>query len=451
MYLASEIARCCSWCPSRPQATVDVAADPAEHPPVAVGVTPAQIGLQGVAGEIVRKHALRPRLHERQPPQPGEQLVRVLQPEHLPQQRLGGHPGERAHLQGAAMQPAGDDLDEPPQQGSHQIRGQRIGRRVAAANDHIGQQRQPQRVAMGLLDQLIVAGGVDATGVQVLAAVLRAQIAQRHHPQQLPPSRVGAPGRTRCCPSGDHRQGGGRQARQQPSAHPVIQRRQPLIGVEQDHHSAAVGRPGDGTVPGGHLEHLPQRLEARPAATGGDRARPVEPRSRPRRPRAQHRRPASSSCRCLVARGRGATETAVRASRARSGTARPRMRGRRIGAAGETPTGRRACRPTASRSSPQHRTGVPRRRGRRASAKGGGTRMNASIGPPCTSRDSLTSTAICPAHKRIGGGGDSVSARVWAPERLALTALPRSDASTNVQTASRLARLHQRRAEAGRS
>ena len=234
--------------PSRPQAVVDVAADPTEHPPVAVGVTPAKIGLQGVAGQIVREHTRRPRLHERQTAQPREQLVRVLQPEHLPQQHLGGHPGDRAHLQGAAMQPAGDDVHEPSQQRAHQIWGQRVGRRLAAANDHIGEQRQPQRVAMGQLDQLIVAGRIDATGLEVLAAVLRAQIAQRHHPQQLTPGRVGAPGRTRCCPSGDDREGGGRQARQQPSAHPVIERREPLIGVEQDHQPAAVGRPADGTL-----------------------------------------------------------------------------------------------------------------------------------------------------------------------------------------------------------
>jgi hypothetical protein len=66
--------------------------------------------------------------------------VGILQPEHLSQQRLGGHPGRRAHLQRAAMQPAGDDLDESSQQGADQIRGQRIGGRLAAANDHIGQQ-----------------------------------------------------------------------------------------------------------------------------------------------------------------------------------------------------------------------------------------------------------------------------------------------------------------------
>jgi hypothetical protein len=259
--LASEIARCCS-CPWEDlQAALNVGPDTTEHLPVAVGVSPAQVGLQGVAGQVVRERPLRPRLHEGQLPQPGEQLVGILQPERLPQQRLGGHPGERAHLQGTAMRPTGDDLVELSQQGADQVWGQRIGGRLAAADDHIGQQRQPQRVAMGDLDQLLVAGGVHATGVQVLAAVLRTQIAQRHHPQQLPPGRVGAPGRTRRSPPGDHRQGGDRQARQQPGAYPVIQRRQPLIGIEQHHQPAAVGRPGDGALPLRHLEHSPQRLK----------------------------------------------------------------------------------------------------------------------------------------------------------------------------------------------
>ena len=179
--------------PRGPQASVDVAADPAEHQPVAVGVAPAQIGFQGVARQIVREHTRGPRLHEGQPAQPGEQLVRVVEPEDLPQQRLGGHPGDRAHLQGAAMRLTGDDLDELSQQGSHQIRGQRVGCRLAAANDDVGQQRQPQRVAMRLLDQLVVTGRVDATRGQVRPTVLRAQIAQGHDPQQLPPGRIGAP------------------------------------------------------------------------------------------------------------------------------------------------------------------------------------------------------------------------------------------------------------------
>ena len=91
----------------RLQAAADVAADRAEHPLVALGVAPAQVGLQGVAGQVVREQTLRSGLHEGQLPQPGEQLVRVLQLEHLPQQGLGGHPGQRAHLQGTAMPPSG--------------------------------------------------------------------------------------------------------------------------------------------------------------------------------------------------------------------------------------------------------------------------------------------------------------------------------------------------------
>ena len=42
--------------PRGPEASVDVAADPTEHLPIAVGVAPAQIGLQCVAGQIVWEH-----------------------------------------------------------------------------------------------------------------------------------------------------------------------------------------------------------------------------------------------------------------------------------------------------------------------------------------------------------------------------------------------------------
>jgi hypothetical protein len=170
------------------------------------------------------------------------------------------------------MPPVRDDLDEPSQQDAHQIRGQRIGDRLAAADDHIGQQRQPQRVAMGQLDQLVVAGGLHPTGAQILPALLRAEVAQRHHPQQLPPGWIGPPGRTRRRPTGDHRQGGGRQPRQQPGAHPVIQRPQPLIGVDQDHQPAAVGQPGDGALPPGSSSAPPSACST--AGGDGRRSRP---------------------------------------------------------------------------------------------------------------------------------------------------------------------------------
>ena len=182
----------------------------------------------------------------------------ILHPEDFPQQRLGGHPSDGAHLQGTAVEVAGDDLHEPSQERADQIGSQRIGRSFTAADDHIGQQRQSQRVAVGQLDQLVVTVRFHATAVQVPAAVLRAQVAQRHHPQQLAPRRVGAPGRARRLSPGEHRERSGWQRRQQHRADPVVQRRQPLIGVEQDHQTTTARRPGDGAVVHRQVERLPQ-------------------------------------------------------------------------------------------------------------------------------------------------------------------------------------------------
>lgn len=112
---------------------------------------------------------------------------------------------------------------------------------------------------MGDLDHLVLTGGVHAACVEVPTAVLRAEIAQGHHPQQLAPRRVRTPGRAGRRPPGDNGEGSDRQPREQSGAQPVIQRRQPLVRVEQDHQPATVERPGDGTIASGRL--LPQRLE----------------------------------------------------------------------------------------------------------------------------------------------------------------------------------------------
>ena len=248
------------------------------------------------------------------------------------------------------MRPTGDDLDEPPQQRSDQIRGQRVGGRLAAADDHVGQQRQPQRVAMGELDQLVVTGRVDATGVQVLPAVLRAQVAQRHHPQQLPPGRVGAPGRTRRRP-----------VRRSPSgpwpaaaaAAGCVPSRPAAPAARRCRAGPPAGRrrtaPAMAPSPSGTSSTAPQRLEH--GRRRRDEVATVESDDARTGVGGQlgDRRPAGSSCRCLVARARAAPRTAARSSRARPGTARSRMRARRTGAAGETPAGRRASRQTASR------------------------------------------------------------------------------------------------------
>ena len=236
------------------------------------------------------------------------------------------------------MPPIRDDLDEPSQQGAHQIRGQRIGDRLAAAHDHIGQQRQPQRVAMGQLDQLVVAGELHPTGANAVA-LLRAEVAQRHHPQQLPPGWVGPPGRTRRRPTGDHRQGGGRRPRRQPGAHPVIQRPQPLIGVDQDHQPAAVGQ----------LERASQRLQHRRRRQ--ERSRPSSRTTlAPASAASPAKASSNSSCRCLVVRGCEHHKRWLGRRQRRPEQLDLGCAARRTGAAGGAPTGHRASRQTPSRS-----------------------------------------------------------------------------------------------------
>ena len=197
-------------------------------------------------------------------------------------------------------------------QGANQIRGQRIGGRLAAANDHIGQQRQPKRVAMGQFHQLLLPGGVHATGLQILPALLRAQVAQRHHPQQLPPGRVSAPGRIRRCPSGDDRQGGGRQARQQP-------RGAPSHPTDSAAHRCRTGPPTGRCRTVRRWRPPPGHLKQPPAPVARRRRRDeVAPSNEPplrlcHRP-ARRGRPEGLTCRCLVVRGCGATETEGRAT-----------------------------------------------------------------------------------------------------------------------------------------
>ena len=139
---------------------VDVAAHPVEEVLVARGVAPAQVGVEHVASEIVRQQAIRSGLDEGQVAQPGEQLVRILELERVPQERLGGHPGQRAHLEGAALPADGDDVDEPPHERADEIR-RRVQGRLPAADDHVGEQGEAQRMTVGDLDEAVVKRLVD--------------------------------------------------------------------------------------------------------------------------------------------------------------------------------------------------------------------------------------------------------------------------------------------------
>ena len=323
--------------PRRPQATVDVAADrhgtpagsrrgraSADRPPGRRG--PDRAGT----------HPSGPDSTNDSPRSQVNGSCASSHLEHLPQQRLGGHPGDRAHLEGAAVEPAGDDLDEPSQQRAHQIRAS-AGRPPPRRRER---PRRPTATAPAGGRAPARPAGRGGRGRRHrrdrycrLSSGLRLRSdTTRNSSRQAGSARQAGP---RCCPSGDHREGGGRQTRQQSSAHPVIQRRQPLIGVEQNHHPATVGRlSAMAPSPSGTVEHLAQRLEHGRAATGRDRARQGEPRSHRHRWRAprnvQQARLADAWWSVDVEHH----ERRFRRRRARPGTARPRTRGRRIVAAG---------------------------------------------------------------------------------------------------------------------
>jgi hypothetical protein len=130
-----------------------------------------------------------------------------------------------AGLEGLAVAGPGELLHEPPQQRPDHVRpllgGQ--GGRVPAGGGHVGDQRQGQGVAVGERQHGRVLGGRDAPGAQIGQALLRAQVAQRHHPGQVPPAGVGQPARRRRVAAGQHDQVPAGQLGQQGLAQPGVQ------------------------------------------------------------------------------------------------------------------------------------------------------------------------------------------------------------------------------------
>jgi hypothetical protein len=263
-----------------PEVADDEAADPAVQLQVAVGVAPAQVGVQDLAGQVVGEQPVGALLDEREPPQPAEQLVGVAGVQGRGQQRLAGHPDVGAGLQGLAVAGAGQALHEPLQQGPDHVRpplgGE--GRRVAAGGRDVGHQRQGQGVAVGERQGGRVLGGRDAAGAEVGPALGRAQVAQRHHPGQVPPAGVGQPAGGRRVAPGQHDQVPGGQLGQQRLPQPGVQRGQGLVGVDQQH---AAGAQGQG------LQRRGVRGLAQGPAQGGQEARrrrvevaPVQPHRR---------------------------------------------------------------------------------------------------------------------------------------------------------------------------
>ena len=129
---------------------------------VAVEVTPSQVGVENVASQVMRRHAIGPGLDEGQFPQPAEHVVYVVLLEHIPQQRLGGATGHRTGPQHATVPTIGHRLHKPLKQHVDQVEGQHIGLHLTAPGDHISQQRQTEWMPVGEAHDPLVQVSVDA-------------------------------------------------------------------------------------------------------------------------------------------------------------------------------------------------------------------------------------------------------------------------------------------------
>ena len=112
--------------------------------------------------------------------------------------------------------------------------GESTARSVSAVpDDLIGQQRQAERMAVAGFQQTPVHGLGHAAAAKVIPSFLRRQVAQGDDPEQFPPRRIGAPARSGRLSAGEHRHHVGGEFRQQLLPDPVVQSREPFVGVEQ--------------------------------------------------------------------------------------------------------------------------------------------------------------------------------------------------------------------------
>ena len=349
MNFRSKAARCCSRARDAFRPRVDVAGGRAGTGPC------SRRGRASAGRRRARRGRARagttpsgPDLDEGQVAQPSEHLVGVVEREGVPQERLGGHPGQGARLQGAAPLADRDGVHEPPHERADQVGGQRVdGRHAAAAR----RRRRAGTAPAG-------GRGSPRPGGRARPARPRTRAGRRGSPPG--PRFRSATTRSRSRHAGSARQaapGGSRPAMsvsalagrrgQQPGAHPVVQAAQPLVGVEQQDEPARAGAATASSPRGA------PSAGAEPIQDGARRRRQVaavEPdddsRRRPARPPRRSRR-GGCSCRSRPAPSATTPRTAARPRRAPPAPARARRPDRRSGAGAAPRAARRGCQPDA--------------------------------------------------------------------------------------------------------
>ena len=205
---------------------------------VLLRVPPAQLGTEGVAGDVVRVEPPRAGLDEREAPQPGEHRVRVGKVQQLGQQRLRRRQHLGASLQGPPVLRARDGLDERGEEGVDHSAQLRRRRRLATLRGDIGHQGEGEGVAAGEGERARVVRASDPAAFEKGRALLPAEVPQLDRLHQPAPPGIRAPGHRGWVPAGEHRYRIRRERRQQLLAQPAVQRGQPFGGVDQQQQSA---------------------------------------------------------------------------------------------------------------------------------------------------------------------------------------------------------------------
>lgn len=241
----------------------DVAAHAHVQVPIGGRVAPAQVGVDHVPREVVREQAVRPGLHERQAPQPREQLLALAIAKDCAQQARRGQSRVGRALERQPMARA----RHPRHKALHQLR-HHVGRPAQLRRqhsrvrlplrEHVHQQRQRERVAMRELEHPPLLLVRDTRAAQEGPRVVRPEVAQRDHTQQVAPARIPPPCSARAVPGRHHDQRTRRQRRHELLAQPVLERDRSLEGVQQQHRRRAAGKRLRRGRPPGRAELAPK-------------------------------------------------------------------------------------------------------------------------------------------------------------------------------------------------
>ena len=301
---------------------------------VALGVAPAQVRLDGLAGDVVEDEPARAVVDEREAAEPAEELVRVrgarrLVAEQRGEQRLGHGADERGALDGRPVPRRGHVADEALEQRADDVG--RLGgdeRRAGALPHALGDERERERVAVRERGHARAVRLGHVAAVEERLGLVGREVAERQHADGRGPRGVRRP----------RRRGAWRPAMTTSRSADCAGRKtrwsQPSRSCAASNVSSRsrrrppARRVREGGVDGAR-EAVGRRLDVAQVQQGRWHARP--------RPRGARRRAAASSCRRRRARTRGRRGTAAprpRAPRRRARARRRARRGRRGGSGG---------------------------------------------------------------------------------------------------------------------